>query len=474
MIPKSLCFLLLVGASYSGVLKAQNPVVWDLPATGDKTLVHEGWYARNIQELGDDGCALTSVPFRSAGWIPATVPGTVLTTLLDQGFYPAPEVGLNNERIPDIARVGRDFYTYWFACPFVLDERWADGQRVWLNFRGINYKAELFLNGKRINRDTHEGMFLRQSYEVTSYLLPDTVNLLAVLVYPPDHVGNPNGGQGGDGQIARNCTMQYTPGWDWIQPVRDRNTGIWDEVSLTVTGDVLVNDPYVVTKVPGVRDPQQEQQEPAYIHASVEVENLTASERRTTVTATTGSGTFRKQVVLQPFEKRVVAFDPIRVKFAISDKEYLKAATFGSKKAMFADETIQIKLADGSIYPQQGIFRYTDNQVDKDTNSVTIFADFANADKKLLANSYVDVIISKQMKDVFLVRQKNVILNDKGAFVYVMQKGKLKLVPLKIAGYSGDSYITENRFAKDEFLVVDKIGRISPETKLKMKIALSF
>ncbi len=186
-----------------------------------------------------------------------------------------------------------------------------------------------------------------------------------------------------------------------------------------------------------------------------------------------GDVTLTKGDYVAPSESplfEIIQFDPIRVKFAISDKEYLKAATFGSKKAMFADETIQIKLADGSIYPQQGIFRYTDNQVDKDTNSVTIFADFANADKKLLANSYVDVIISKQMKDVFLVRQKNVILNDKGAFVYVMQKGKLKLVPLKIAGYSGDSYITENRFAKDEFLVVDKIGRISPETKLKMKI----
>ena len=186
-----------------------------------------------------------------------------------------------------------------------------------------------------------------------------------------------------------------------------------------------------------------------------------------------GDVTLTKGDYVAPSESplfEIIQFDPIRVKFAISDKEYLKAATFGSKKAMFADETIQIKLADGSIYPQQGIFRYTDNQVDKDTNSVTIFADFTNADKKLLANSYVDVIISKQMKDVFLVRQKNVILNDKGAFVYVMQQGKLKLVPLKIAGYSGDSYITENRFAKDEFLVVDKIGRISPETKLKMKI----
>ena len=44
--------------------------------------------------------------------------------------------------------------------------------------------------------------------------------------------------------------MQYTPGWDWIQPVRDRNTGIWDEVSITTTGPVCLSFPYVVTKVP--------------------------------------------------------------------------------------------------------------------------------------------------------------------------------------------------------------------------------
>ncbi|MCK7535812.1 MAG: hypothetical protein MZV63_34925 [Marinilabiliales bacterium] len=48
------------------------------------------------------------------------------------------------------------------------------------------------------------------------------------MVEPPANPGNPNGGQGGDGMIGRDVTMQFTAGWDWIQPVRDRNTGIWD------------------------------------------------------------------------------------------------------------------------------------------------------------------------------------------------------------------------------------------------------
>ena len=167
----------------------------------------------------------------------------------------------------------------------------------------------------------------------------------------------------------------------------------------------------------------------------------------------------------------IIQFDPIRVKFAISDKEYLSAAARAGGGKLFAGEDIQIRLADGRIYPADGVFRYTDNQVDKSTNSVTVFADFANTDKQLLANSYVDVLLSKQMKDIFLVRQNYATLNDKGAFVYVMQKGNLKQVPLKIAGYLDDYYITENKFAQDEYLVVDKIGRIAPGTKLKMSVA---
>lgn len=251
----------------------QSPVKIQRLEAGEKTCLHEGWFARKASEIGEDGNRLTGQPFEATGWMKAKVPGTVLTTLLENKIYPAPEFGLNNQLIPDIFHVGRAFYTYWFACPFTM-EALLPGQHVWLNFRGINYKAEIYLNGKRVNTVTHEGMFLRQSYDITSYLKENGTNVLAVLVFPPDHVGNPNGGQGGDGQIARNCTMQYTPGWDWIQPVRDRNTGIWDEVSMAVTKDVRVQHPYVVTKVPGVRIPSASKQEPAYLETSVELENV--------------------------------------------------------------------------------------------------------------------------------------------------------------------------------------------------------
>jgi hypothetical protein len=73
-------------------------------------------------------------------------------------------------------------------------------------------------------------MFLRQTYRITELLSRKGKNRIALIVYPPDPPGDPNGGQGGDGVIARNVTHQYLAGWDWIQPVPDRNTGIWDKV----------------------------------------------------------------------------------------------------------------------------------------------------------------------------------------------------------------------------------------------------
>ena len=285
----------------------QSPVKIQRLEAGEKTCLHEGWFARNASEIGEDGNRLTGQPFEATGWMKAKVPGTVLTTLLENKLYPAPEFGLNNQLIPDIFHVERAFYTYWFACPFTM-EALLPGQHAWLNFRGINYKAEIYLNGKRVNTVTHEGMFLRQSYDITSYLKENGTNVLAVLVFPPDHVGNPNGGQGGDGQIARNCTMQYTPGWDWIQPVRDRNTGIWDEVSIAVTKNVRVQHPYVVTKVPGVRIPRASKQEPAYLETSVELENVSDQIQKGTAVATYKGKELRVQVSLEPGEKKLVSF----------------------------------------------------------------------------------------------------------------------------------------------------------------------
>jgi len=278
--------------------------VFAIPQSGGKTLLNSNWITRQAVYVTVDGAVLSSGKQDFKGWIPATVPGTVLTTLMNNGVVPSPYFGMNNTLIPDIFHTGNDFYTYWFVNQFNIPEIGKD-KRIWLNFRGINYKAEIFLNGKRISTTTHEGMFIRKSYDITDAVVSGNVNTLAVLVLPPDPPGEDNGGQAGDGQIARNNTMHFTAGWDWIQAVRDRNTGIWDEVSLTTTGNIRLMHPQVVSKVPGVRIPDGKQAD-ATLLVNAEIENLTANSQTVTVSYELEKQQLSAKIQLAPREKRLV------------------------------------------------------------------------------------------------------------------------------------------------------------------------
>ena len=306
-----LIFWITFIAGVSTIYSQTNETL-QIPAAGKKTLVNTGWYARRANEVKLDGNRFSSTPFSPEGWMKAKVPGTALTTLLENKIFPAPEFSMNNNLIPDIFDTGKDFYTFWYVRPFRL-ETVPQGLKVWLNFRGINYKAEIFLNGKRINESTHEGMFLRKSFDITPYIRESGNNLLAVLVYPPDYPGNANGGQGGDGMIARSVTMQFTPGWDWIQPVRDRNTGIWDEVSITTTGAVRVQHPYIVTKVPGVRQPDGNQKD-AFLKTSVEVKNTSSEIQKGSLIYETAGNRLVVPLTLAPKELRIVDLKEITIK----------------------------------------------------------------------------------------------------------------------------------------------------------------
>ncbi|MDR1402513.1 MAG: beta-glycosidase [Tannerellaceae bacterium] len=301
--------LLLLAGFISPVCSQSSLTV---PEAGQKILLNDGWFARRANEIGVDGNQLTSSAFNPNGWMKARVPGTVLSMMLENNLFPAPEFSMNNNLIPDIYDTGKDFYTFWFIHPFEVKSL-PKGKQVWLNFRGINYKADIFLNGKRVNPDTHEGMFLRKSFNITSYLKEKDSNILAVIVFPPDYPGNPNGGQGGDGQIARNVTMQFTPGWDWIQPVRDRNTGIWDEVSITATGGVKIQHPYVITKAPGRREPGGPQKD-AIIRTTAEIENISAVTQAGTVVCETNGSKLTQSITLAPGEKKKIAFKDLPVK----------------------------------------------------------------------------------------------------------------------------------------------------------------
>ena len=233
--------------------------------------LNTAWKCQAIGKVHVAAENLSRPDYTLSHWLPATVPGTVLTTLINNHLAPDPFYGLNNKQIPDIYTTGRDYYTYWFVRDF--KQTAVRGRQVWIDFRGINYSCDVWLNGHRLNEKRQYGMYLRQSYNITAFLSPKGENRLAVIVYPPDPVGNPNGGQGGDGEIARNVAHQYVAGWDWIQPIADRNTGIWDKVTITTTGAVRIRNPHVVTEVPGIRYPDDRNQAPAYLHVSAELQN---------------------------------------------------------------------------------------------------------------------------------------------------------------------------------------------------------
>jgi len=275
-------------------------------------LLDEGWKAKRAFELPVDGTVISSPEFKLYDWMEAIVPGTVLTTLLHNNKVPDPFYGLNNELIPDIYETGAEYYTYWFLNRFSVPVL-EDGQQLWLKFRGINYSANMFLNGKRVNADTHRGMFLREKYLITPMLIENGTNKLAVLVEPPDPVGHANGGQGGDGTIARSVTMQFTAGWDWICPIRDRNTGIWDQVSLELTGPVDIRDPFLKPSVPGKRVPGGKQK-PAFVSISAELLNASAQTQEGTLVASIGDQKWSLPASIKPGETLTLEFDEIEIK----------------------------------------------------------------------------------------------------------------------------------------------------------------
>jgi mannosylglycoprotein endo-beta-mannosidase len=265
--------------------------------------LNSGWKCRKAGDVHGDGAQISTNNFALSAWENATVPGTVLTTQINNKEVPDPFYGMNNEEIPDIYKVGRDYYTYWFVKDFNEARPAGDGQ-VYLNFRGVNYSCDVFLNGHQLNAKRHYGMFLRQRYNITKWLARDGKNRLAVIIFPPDPVGNPNGGQGGDGTIAKNVSIQYTAGWDWIQPIKDRNTGIWDKVTVEKTGPVDITDPQVVTLVPGVRQVAGTQA-PAIVQVSAELHNATAVAVSGTLQYVLDGHSVSKKVVIKPGSQRI-------------------------------------------------------------------------------------------------------------------------------------------------------------------------
>ena len=244
-----------------------------LGATSEKAFVlHKDWRMKEEALCGNHGSIFSQPGFSDGpAWYSTSVPTTTQAVLIRNGVYPDPYVSLNNMLIPDACpeqnlRYDLNKYShlpnqenpwakpYWFRTEFRLPDDFP-GEVIWLHLDGINYRADVWVNGRQIgDRQRVAGMFERFRFNVTDVIRRDAANALAIRIHPLDFPGDPvdeqlggikgtYGPNGGDAEILRNVTQYCTVGWDWIAASRDRNVGLWQHVWLEGTGEIAVRDP---------------------------------------------------------------------------------------------------------------------------------------------------------------------------------------------------------------------------------------
>ena len=147
---------------------------------------------------------------------------------------------------------------------------------------------------------------------------------------------------------------------------------------------------------------------------------------------------------------QLVQYDPIRVVFSVSDKEYLKH--LHTKDSHLK---IRLRLANGEIYDEAGEIEYAANVVDSDTDSVAIYAVFANAQNKLMPNAYVEVFLERTFDNVVLLPKEDVTMHPDGEYVYAINDSVLQLRKVKVLGEYNNQYAVQNDFKVDEYLPIE-------------------
>jgi exo-1,4-beta-D-glucosaminidase len=267
--------------------------------SNSRLALSDGWTLQSSGKVADTGDVISTPRYQPKGWYPVTVPTTVFAALVKQKAYPDPDFGMNLRQVPGVTYpIGSNFsniemepdspfaVAWWYRKTFTIPA--ADkGKTTWLNFRGINYRANVWLNGTRIaSLDDVAGAWRTYELNITKAARPGAENVLAVQVFPP---------------TATDLAITFV---DWNPAPPDKNMGLWREVYVTTSGPAAVRYPSVVSVV---NSPANDK---AQLTVTAQVKNGSDQPLKGTLKGKIENVGFSQEVELAPGEMKDVTFTP--------------------------------------------------------------------------------------------------------------------------------------------------------------------
>lgn len=267
----------------------------------------DGWIIQSSCKVAQTGEDISTRNFVPRHWYAATVPSTVLGALVADKVFPDPYFGTNLRSIPGTSYPPNKLFSrlpipddspykcsWWYRTEFRVPAS-LHNKSLWLNFQGINYRANVWLNGKRIaNSNDVAGAYRAYEFNVTDNLAPNAVNVLAVEVFAP---------------TEKDLAINWV---DWSPTPPDKNMGLWRGVYLSSSGPVSLRHPQVVSRV-------AEDLSSADLTLTAELSNATSNAVKGTVEAQIDKVEVQQAVELAPNETKVITFAPeqfAQLKFA--------------------------------------------------------------------------------------------------------------------------------------------------------------
>jgi len=265
---------------------------------GTVTPLREDWRLQSACKLQAAGDSISQEGFAAGDWLKTEVPSTVLAAQAAAGAVPDPYFGANLRQIPGTTYpVGHNFAElpmpqespyrcgWWYRREFTAPAASLREGRFWLHFAGINYRADIWLNGRRIaDTSTVAGAYRSYDFDVTQLLKPGKANVLAVETFAP---------------TEKDLGINWV---DWNPCPPDKDMGLWGAVDLVATGAVTVRSPLAVTHF------KDAQLSSADLTVYAELHNSTGAPVKGLATGSAAGVRFEQSVELAPHQDRTVVF----------------------------------------------------------------------------------------------------------------------------------------------------------------------